>query len=123
MARFAISFCVGAFVAALFALIVASCTPAQREAVAPGVRASCVVLRALAQDGTVDEVCATAEELAPIVVELLSERAESPAAVSAPLVAFSLPPSPRRVPRRRCVSWVAVGALAPEGGTDGGAHD
>lgn len=104
------------FVVVVLSALVAggeACTPAQREAaIAPAVRASCIVLRAIAQDGGVDEVCATAEDLAPFVVELLHSmskaRAEASPPSSPPVVAFAMASPSRRVPRRRCAQWVPV---------------
>lgn len=130
-----------------FAVAVA-CTPAQREAareLAPAaIRAGCVLLRALADDDTPREVCATAEDLLPLLEEILSEREERArvrAALlgrepveAAPRVAFAFPELPPKVraPRRRCIAWAEpkkrdAGAEATkdagaeeEGGTDGG---
>ncbi len=99
------------------ALAGSSYTPQERaDAVAPATRDACVLLRALGVDGRLSEVCATAEELAPFVAELVSSREASPASSSAPLVAFALPVPPRRVPRRRCAVWVAVGGDAGKDG-------
>jgi hypothetical protein len=90
-------------------VVVESCTPAQRHAVPAAERAICVVLRA-SGDPDAEAVCATADELAPFVAELLAAREGG--AVAAPIVAFSLP-APRRAPaRRRCVSWLVLDAGA-----------
>lgn len=102
-----------------------SCTPAQRAdlapLVAPGERASCVLLRALTISGTVDTVCATADDLAPYVADLMAAKAEDPPS-AAPVVAFSVPVPARAVSRRRCAWWLPVGprdAGPPlEGGRD-----
>ncbi len=99
--------------------LVASCTPAQKAdvaIVAPALkRAACVVLHAAAHDGTIDTICATADELAPIVRTLLEARATEPDAGTSTLgLAVALRPiaelavSPRRVARRHCALWVPV---------------
>lgn len=106
-----------------------ACSPAQRETVRevtpPATRALCVLLRAFSSSGTVDEVCATAEELAPFVPEILAARAERKdgrpvASTIAASVAFVMPEPPRPVPRRRCVAWVD---LSDAGARDGGDRD
>jgi hypothetical protein len=98
---------------------VAGCSPSDRATVRPFVEPvtdlGCVVLRALTTSGTVDEVCARAEELAPYVADILASRAESPVQPRATMVAFTVPTSPRRVPRRRCVSWVPIASLKDAG--------
>lgn len=106
-----------------------ACTPKQAETAAriasPVVRASCVVLRAVLDDGTVNELCATAADLAPLLEEILRARksGEVPtAATSTPLLAVALDPPPvaatyRRAPRRRCVAWQHVGSYEDGGGS------
>lgn len=114
-----------------FALVIA-CTPAQREMVRelapPAVKAGCVLVRALADDDTPREVCATAEDLLPLLDELLAEREEKararetaePAALR---VAYAFPEVPKaRAPRRRCVAWVSSKS-AKDAGAEGGAGD
>lgn len=100
----------GMFVAGL------ACGPIPIEpshVVTPAANIACVLLRAFGADGTLQEVCATAEELAPLVEEVISQRELVPPSdqkASAATVAFSFPAPPRRVPRRRCVQWQHVGA-------------
>lgn len=56
----------------------ANCTPAQRQAWGTAAvdltTAACVILKGPIGDGTVDTICATEEELAPIVKHLLAMR-------------------------------------------------
>lgn len=107
--------------------LLVACSPAQRETVReiapPATRALCVLLRAFTSSGTVDEVCATAEDLAPFVSEILAEHAAREGrggAVMPPGVAlaFSMPPPPRPVPRRRCVQWVDLSGSIDAGSSD-----
>lgn len=80
--------------------------------VTPAVRASCILIRAFVSSGSMQEVCATADELAPLVEQIIADREEtSPQEqrASAASVAFSLPAPPKRVPRRRCVQWHVLG--------------
>lgn len=95
--------------------------PSPVEAVTPAVRATCILLRAFVADGTLHEVCATADELAPLVEEIIAEREQRavppPAAVR---VAFAVPAPQRAIPRRRCVQWQHVGADAGAAEVDGG---
>lgn len=82
---------------------------------APRTTVTCVVLRAFAPSGRLDEVCATLEDLAPFVAEILAAHADAGApapAPEAPRLAVSLA-SPPIVARRRCASWVEV-----DGGVD-----
>ncbi len=98
-------------VLAFVALLVDGCTPGQRAAIEPGVREGCILLRAVSPSGTIDEVCATADELAPYVSDLLAKREAAElgdVAEASNFVAFSMPTPARRIPRRRCVSWVPV---------------
>lgn len=130
-----LSFAVGVTVGILS--VEASCTPAQREAVqtiAPAVqRATCVFVRALTTDGRALEACATADELAPFLSELLEARAAEPPEPpeARPVLAFAITPPKRKVARRRCASWVPVVPVATtldgasdaspvDGGSDGG---
>jgi hypothetical protein len=108
------------------------CTPKQADTIAkiaaPAVRASCVVLRAVLDDGTVNELCATAADLVPLLEEMLRARSagETPvAATSTPLIAVALDPPPiastyHHAPRRRCVSWQAIGPPGVDAGGDSG---
>lgn len=102
------------------------CTPDQRAAIEPGVRVGCILLRALSTSGAVDEVCATADELAPYVSDILAKREAAElgdVAEASSFVAFSMPTPARRIPRRRCVSWVPVPkrvSYETEDGGDGG---
>lgn len=93
-------------VALLFAAI--ACTPAQRAAIPAEERATCVLLRAI--DPRVAPYCATADELAPFVPELIaaSSRQNAPA----PAVAFAMPAPKRAAPRRHCTQWTFVDAGA-----------
>lgn len=110
-----------------------ACTPRDREAVTPLVKPAtsitCILLRALTTSGTVDEVCATADELAPYVTDILARRelgdAGEDVAEASSFVAMAMPAPRRRVPRRRCVSWVSIASLGDagragleDGGTD-----
>lgn len=93
-----------------------SCTPKDREAlapaIAPAIKAGCVLLRALFKDGTASDLCVTAEDLAPLVSEIIAEREErGPETVPAgPVVAFAIKEEakPRLAPKRRCAAWVNV---------------
>jgi len=111
------------------------CTPAQRETartLAPVLeRIACVVLRAATTDGTVDQICATADELAPLVRTLLESRAaagdalalEGDASTSRVSLAVALQPiaelpaPKRRVARRHCALWLPV-ASSTDGSAD-----
>ena len=93
---------------------VTSCTPAQgQDAInaAPAlVGASCVLLHAFAHSGTADQVCATAEDLAPFVGAVLASRGSDASArkVSRPVALVQVAELPRpasSVPARRCVAW------------------
>jgi hypothetical protein len=109
------------FVVVLLVLAAGACgTGADRSvrAVEPAARMTCILLRALTTSGAVDEICATAEELAPFVPELIARRAEEQGPTPArAFMAFSLEASPVAVPRRRCVAWRTFEA---DGGADGG---
>lgn len=102
-----------------------ACSPHQvrtlERALPPAIEASCVLVRAFLNDGTAEEICATAEDLAPFVPELLSAR-EQPAQKEASarvVVAAALPAPARKLPRRRCVEWKIVN-LADGGKEDSG---
>jgi hypothetical protein len=133
-------------IAFVVGVVLASCSPAHRETVReiapPATRALCVLLRAMTSSGGIDEVCATAEDLAPFISEILAEHAaregrEGAVMPSGVALAFSMPAPPRPVPRRRCVSWVDLSgssdagivrdgaALADAGARapDGGSHE
>jgi hypothetical protein len=121
----------GASVGFVLGLLVA-CSPAQRETVRevapPATRALCVLLRAFTSSGTVDEVCATAEDLAPFVSEILAQHAaregrEGAAVPPGVALAFSMPAPARPVPRRRCVSWVTLSTSKDAGIVSDGAVD
>lgn len=100
-----------------FAFFVAgvACAPGElvepAHVVTPATKAACILIRAFVNEGTLREVCATAEDLAPLVEEIIAEREAAPAPSSAATtsVAFALSAPPRRVPRRRCVQWQHVG--------------
>lgn len=110
--------------------LLASCSSGEHAA-APLVpvieRASCVLLRAVTTSGTVDEVCATADELAPLISEILAmrEAGESPPHVAAmpPRMAAAMAPPPRRVARRRCLEWGEVPASSDGDASPSGARD
>lgn len=99
-----------------------ACMPGDREAVAPLVKPAtsitCILLRAFTTSGAVDEVCATADELAPYVTDILARREAGDVeagdvAQASSFVAMAMPAPRRRVPRRRCR---VVGAnRVPEG--------
>lgn len=105
--------------------LVVSCTPQQARDLTRStpaiVDASCVLLRALTDDGTTKEICATADELAPFLSELLSaHKAEEDKPVTF-MVAAALPAPKRKPPRRRCVEWRYLGTEdGGKGGDDGG---
>ncbi len=96
---------------ALVSVVAAACSPADRQAVAPFVAPSeagaCALIKALAPSGTVDSVCATANDLAPYVADILARHASAPAKLSgpAPQPAIVLPMPTRVVERRRCTVW------------------
>ncbi len=112
---------------ASFAVVVA-CTPAQRASVeaavekraVPALKAACVLVRAFSSEGEPREVCATIDELAPLVGEILAGRemqttAEQSSALETAIV---LPPPKRHHPLRRCQKWVPI--VRSDGGTDAG---
>jgi hypothetical protein len=120
------AFALAAVLASSVLAVDASCSPAfEKDAgalVVPAVRAGCVLLRMLTDDGGVDEVCATAEDLAPFVGEIAlahASNADAGAPEAAPLLAFTVAPSKRKAPRRRCVQWALVSDAGVNGG-DGG---
>lgn len=90
-----------------------ACTPQQRAAIPVAERALCVMLRA-SGDPDAAAICATADELAPFVAELLAAHDDHDAA--APLFAFALPAPRRAAPRRRCASWIVLDAGPAEAG-------
>lgn len=100
--------------AVVVAFVVSSCAALGGGAPpAPRPTVTCVVLRAFAPSGRLDEVCATLEDLAPFVAEILAAHSDAGAPASeAPRLAVSLA-SPPIVARRRCASWVEV-----DGGAD-----
>ena len=118
-------------IAALSALsVVVACSPAQQAAelaAAPAViDGACVLIHALAGgDQSAQSVCATAEDLAPLVRVLLASRQADASdagvrksSVSAPrLVQVAELPVPRGPAPVRCTSWETV---AGSGGADGG---
>ncbi len=121
LARLAIPLLVGATLATT--VVDTSCTPAQRESAAPivpaAVQAGCILFRAVMQDGRVDEVCATVEDLAPIFGELLAAHnanADAGAPEAKPLLAFTIPASTvkKAAPRRRCAQWVSTADAGAE---------
>ena len=91
--------------------------------ITPAFKATCILIRAFVSSGTMQEVSATADELAPLVEEIIAEReATSPQEqrASAATVAFSMPAPPKRVPRRRCIQWHVLG---DDGGTGDAGSD
>lgn len=105
--------------------VVASCTPAELgalERAAPaGQRGACLVLRAVSDAGAVRDVCATADELVPLVVPLLVDalaehtaREENAPTLAGVTVSVDNR-APRRAERRRCVAWRML-----DGGDDSG---
>ena len=100
-----------------------ACSPGARETVRevapPAQRALCILLRAVTTSGTLDEVCATLDELAPLVPEILARRESGetpPSAAQALRVAAAFEAPPRPVARRRCVQWVPIASLTDAGG-------
>lgn len=107
---------VGAFLA-----VVGACSPAQQKAVEAEIPAltheACVILHDVAQDGKADTVCATADDLAPLVPTILAARTESsdagPGVARAAMARVTVPiaelPTPtKRAARRRCVAWMLL---------------
>lgn len=96
---------------------VAGCSPRANDLVREhgpdAVRGGCFLLRAITDSGTVHEVCAGAEDLAPLLApfvdELLAEHRDARETRGAH-VAFSLPAAavrkPRAPPKRRCAQWI-----------------
>lgn len=103
-------------------IVVGACSPSSRETVRevapPAQKALCILLRALTNSGTIDEVCATLDELAPFVPEILARRESGdapPGAAQALRVAAAFEAPSRPVPRRRCVQWVDLASLRDAG--------
>lgn len=100
--------------AALFFAIDVACTPAQRAAAVPALtEAACVLIHGFARSGHADTLCATAEDLAPFVGEIIAEREANPSDVQrGPMLAVAIAelptPKKRAPPRRRCASWVQI---------------
>lgn len=107
-------FLLGVFAVLVMLLVSEACTPQDRAAAIPALeRATCVLLRAVTNSGTLDEVCATADELAPFLPEIIEARHGRPSLESpAPVVAFSMPAPKRPAPKRRCSSWIVLDAGA-----------
>lgn len=102
-------------VLAVLFLVDLACTPSQRALVPVAEKGACVLLRAFTESEAVDEVCATADDLAPFVPEILGAHASETRTTSAPLVALKMPPPTKRVrapARRHCAVWVAADAGA-----------
>jgi len=104
------------------------CSPGLARRAPEAIRQGCVLIRALTDDGTIHDVCAEAEDLAPLfapLVDLLiAEHKE--ARERGAQVAFALPVSTvkptRAPPKRKCVKWLSlVDAGADAGGDDAGA--
>jgi hypothetical protein len=118
------TFALGTLLGALLFSTIQACSPGHgpepAKLVTPAVKAGCLLIRAISQDGRLDEVCATAEDLAPLLGELLSEHErnvkETPTTVTEPLVAFTISPPKRPQPKRRCAQWIQLGG-------DGGVPD
>jgi len=113
------------FVGGVAFAVVAACSPSERRAAVPAfTKAACVLLHAALSDGTTDTICATAEDLAPLVGTMIAAREEpEPARASLGFAVLEpvaeLPAPAKRVPRRRCVSWVPVSSRAlADGGRD-----
>lgn len=113
-------------IAALAFVVSVACAPPRDPAnlITPTVRAGCILLRAFTSDGRVSEVCATAEDLAPLIGEILAahEANASSAEPATPLLAFTIAPPKRPAPRRRCVTWITL-QPPDDGGIDGGSGD
>lgn len=122
----ALTLAIGLIVGPFVAFVLEACSPAQRAAVesvvekraVPALKAACVLVRAFSSDGQPNEVCATIDELAPLVGEIIAGRemqtsAEVPSEIAPAVV---LPPPKRHHPLRRCASWVPVVRLSDDGG-------
>jgi hypothetical protein len=107
------------------ALAIVACTPPHVETlqrrVVPAVKAACVLIRAFTGDGEQREACATVDELAPLLAEILGAREEGAARVprAEDTEAVAVLPTPARaVPLRRCKRWERV-----QSSKDGGTRD
>ncbi len=113
----------GALLSVLLFLAVEACTPAQRAAAVPAVTdATCVLLHGFVSSGTVDTICATAEDLAPFLADMLAQReAELPQRGPMLAVAVAELPAPKKraPPRRRCASWVPVASSVDDASAAG----
>lgn len=114
------------FVGGLGAIfVVDACIPKEDVAktIPAAERATCALLRVLTPEGAIQEICATADDLAPFISDLLAARDEASkkGEVVEPLriaAAVTLPPPKKRVPQRHCVKWEQVAKGAGEGGAD-----
>lgn len=107
------AFAVLAFVYGCAILLFTACTPAQRQTietdvkkvepfVGPVEKIGCVIVRMITTDGDALEICATADELAPLVPQLLASREASDAGPPSGLIIAASLPAPRvRVHRPR----------------------
>jgi len=98
----------GGIVAA--ALVPLACTREAMVRTVPALeRGACIVLEGVTDDGTVRDVCATLEELAPVLAPLASElaaRGEADAGAPPARIAFRIAvPRKKSFPRRRCAAW------------------
>lgn len=96
------------------------CTPQERRELAPALpaitEAACVVLRALGASSDVLEICATVDELAPYVPDIISERKRRHEAPQTFGLAVKLSPARSLRPSRRCVGWVELAWSKDDGG-------
>lgn len=106
------------------AVAAVSCLPKEDlgKTVPAAERATCALLRVLTPDGAIQEICATADDLAPFISDLLAARDEASkkGEVVEPLrvaAAVTLPPPKKRVAQRHCVKWEPV-AAPKQGGAD-----
>lgn len=93
--------------------------PDASKIVPPVTKAGCILLRAFV-GGKVDEVCATAEDLAPLIGEILAEHEKNVQAgdepPAAPMVAFTIAEPKKPKPKRRCAQWIDLRSREPPDG-------
>ena len=110
-----------ALVGAGFAFSLA-CTPEQRGALAKSVpiieRGSCAIISAFTDDGTVQRVCATADDLAPLIDELTATSSEPLTSAEVEFRPAPKTPRKRKPARRHCAAWIYVDAGLTDASND-----